>query len=89
MKFYPIAGYQAIGRPRDVRAVIDRAANGGRPGPVPAGAWYLSGAVPEAYRATADLPGPYRRVRLVRVVERLVEELVEELGDDGRSRWSA
>ena len=41
------------------------------------GEWYLSGAIPEAYKAPNDLSTPFHILRLVRVETKLVTTLAE------------
>jgi len=43
--------------------------------PPRAGEWYLSGAIPAAYRAAADYAQPYQIARLVSVVRTVTETL--------------
>lgn len=40
------------------------------------GEWYLSGAIPGAYRALSDLTGPYYICKLVRVQSKVVTDIV-------------
>jgi hypothetical protein len=53
-----------------------RAIRTGEMRPPKAGEWYLSGAIPEAYRTKHDLTSNYHILRLVRVHTRTVTEIV-------------
>ena len=43
------------------------------------GEWYLSGAIPEAYRAINDLSTKYRILKLVLVRQTVKEEIIKEM----------
>ena len=45
------------------------------------GEWYLSGAIPTAYKATTDLPSEYIIVELVRTVSKMVTTIVYHNGE--------
>lgn len=53
-----------------------RAIKTGEKRPPKAGEWYLSGAIPEAYRTKHDLTSSYHILRLVRIVTKTVTEIV-------------
>ncbi len=60
---------------RDGRYV--RAEYTGEKRPPRAGEWYLSGAIPTAYRAPSDLSSTYMILRLVAMERRTVETVVQ------------
>ena len=72
MKFYRVAEHvPSLGtRQQDLRAVKT-----GEKRPPKAGEWFISGAIPEAHRATNDLRDPYLIAKLV-VVEEVVSTRV-------------
>ena len=89
MKFYPLADWPTLTEMRklgftpaelsgvrqrhDIRAVLT-----GQRGHPRSGEWYLSGAIPEAYRAPNALTTDYHLLRLVRVKERTVTTIISD-----------
>lgn len=76
MKTYPLASpYSVMDHPltRSAPEAKVRAVRTDEFRPPRAGEWYLSGAIPAAYRAPNDLTTPFRILRLVAVREVTVE----------------
>lgn len=70
-KFYPLANPASH---KSVRGILT-----GEKRPPKKGEWYLSGAIPECYRAPNDLSTPFHIIQLVRVKTHTVTEIIEEL----------
>jgi len=89
MKLYPLADWPTLTEKRklgftpeelsgarqqpDICAVLT-----GQKGRPKRGEWYLSGAIPQAYRAPNDLPMEFHMLRLVRVKERTVTTIISD-----------
>jgi hypothetical protein len=70
--FYPLADHLTC-----EGGLMYRAQLTGEKRPPMAGEWYLSGAIPAAYRAPADMTTPYMICRIVKVRQVTTWEIVE------------